>query len=118
MYHLKNSNLMNEKETHNEELQSRRQFFKQAAKGMLPIFGAALFGPALLASCGDDEDDDWGDSDDDGGSSSGSSKGCKTACHYECRSQAAYQPASCKGSTCTGACMRTCKNLCLRGTKF
>jgi len=33
-----------------KELQTRREFFKQAAKGVLPILGLTILGPTL-ASC-------------------------------------------------------------------
>lgn len=36
----------NEKNEKNEELQSRREFFKKAAKGALPILGAILLSGA------------------------------------------------------------------------
>ena len=39
----------------NEELQSRREFFKRAAKGTLPIIGVMAFGPGFLSSCGGDD---------------------------------------------------------------
>ena len=41
-----------------EELQSRREFFKTAVKGALPILGTIAFGPALFSSCGSDDNDD------------------------------------------------------------
>lgn len=40
----------------NEELQSRREFFKKAAKGALPILAITTFGPLVFSSC--DKDDD------------------------------------------------------------
>ena len=70
----------------NEELQSRREFFKNAAKSTLPILAVAAFGPALL-SCEKDDDDD-----DDGG--------CKGSCKGSCKT-------SCSGS-CSGACVSEC----------
>jgi len=39
----------------NEELQSRREFFKKAAKGALPILGISLFGTSILTSCEKEE---------------------------------------------------------------
>ena len=54
----------------NEELQSRRDFFKKAAKGVLPILGMVVVGPSLM-SCSKDDDDD--DDYDYGGSGSGGS---------------------------------------------
>ena len=40
----------------NNELQSRREFFKKAAKGALPTLGAVALGP-LLNSCNPLDDD-------------------------------------------------------------
>ncbi len=45
------------KKNNNEELQSRREFFKKAAKGALPFLGIAAFGPTFLTSCGGGDDD-------------------------------------------------------------
>uniref|UniRef100_UPI003FEDF0F2 hypothetical protein n=1 Tax=Prevotella sp. TaxID=59823 RepID=UPI003FEDF0F2 len=64
----------------NEELQSRRDFFKKAAKGALPILGMVVVGPSFM-SCSKDDDEYDGDDDYDhdgsgsGGSSSGGSSG-------------------------------------------
>ena len=94
----------------NEELQSRREFFKKAAKGALPIIGLMVLGTHVISACGDGDDDD-----DDGGSSSGCSacKGsCKITCGNGCRANAYYEPASCKG-TCKGACLSGCKTSCM-----
>lgn len=44
------------KNRNNHELQTRREFFKKAAKGTLPILGFMAFGPIVLSSCGDDDD--------------------------------------------------------------
>ena len=45
-----------QKNKKNDELLSRREFFKKAAKGALPILGVIAFGPTVLTSCGDDDD--------------------------------------------------------------
>lgn len=46
---------MNKKK--NEELQSRREFFKSAAKGALPILALTVFGTSILSSCEKEHDD-------------------------------------------------------------
>ena len=46
---------MNKKK--NEELQSRREFFKSAAKGALPILALTVFGTSILSSCKKEDDD-------------------------------------------------------------
>ena len=42
------------------EIYSRREFFKQAAKGVLPILGLTILGPTLISSCGKDDDEPGG----------------------------------------------------------
>ena len=40
----------------NEELQSRREFFKKAGKRVLPLVGFVTLGPSFLAACSKDEE--------------------------------------------------------------
>ena len=65
----------------NEELQTRREFFKKAAKTALPFIGIVTIGPSLLSSCGggDDDFDDYG-----GGGSSSSCSACADTCVITC----------------------------------
>lgn len=63
----------------NEELQSRRDFFKKAAKGVLPILGMVVVGPSLM-SCSKDDDDDY--SSGSGGSGSGGSSSGGYVCVF------------------------------------
>lgn len=95
----------------NEELQSRREFFKQAAKAALPVVGAAIMASVPFvkseaanscSSCG-----------------GGCSKGCTTSCGTNCAGRAAgYGPRSlcetCKTACtgCTGGCSGACKGTC------
>lgn len=81
------------KENGKEELQSRRQFFKRAAKGTLPILGVMVFGNVLLSSCGDDKDED------DEPKPSGCN-GCSGSCSNSCS-------GSCEES-CSAACAFNC----------
>lgn len=81
------------------EVQSRRDFFKKAAKGVLPILGAAMLMnvPQVLRAtecqC------------DCSGTCIGSCKGtCDGACAFTCK-------GSCKG-TCDGGCSFGCKGTC------
>lgn len=79
----------------NEELQSRRQFFKKTAEKALPILGIALFGSALLTSCEKDEPSSGG----------GSSSGCGNSCSGSCDD-------SCSGnceSDCAWGCSYDCR---------
>lgn len=73
----------------NEELQSRREFFKNAAKSTLPILAVAVFGTSLL-SCEKDEDKNGG--------------GCKNNCSGSCT-------GSCSGG-CDGGCSGDCDDGC------
>lgn len=82
------------KENKNEELQSRRSFFKKAAQTTLPILVAVAMGP-LLNACTPDEPDNGG-----GGSSSGCGK-CNGSCYGKC------------DSTCKLKCSGGCKTGCL-----
>ena len=80
-----------DKNKKNEELQSRREFFKKAAKGALPILGAIV-----LANVPNIANADTSDS------------GTCTSCAYTCL-------GTCRGqcySTCTGNCYRTCSGGC------
>lgn len=64
-----------------KELQTRREFFKSAAKGALPILGMVVFGSTLLASCERDDDDGGSGCGKCNGSCSGS---CDATCRYKC----------------------------------
>lgn len=81
------------KENKNEELQSRREFFKQAAKGALPILGAiALANMPLLAKAAPADRCYAGYA-----CTGGCSGNCKGACKFGC-------------SSCSGSCKGTCKS--------
>lgn len=60
------------KKKKNEELQSRREFFKNAAKGALPILAFTVLGSSLLTSCGDDD-------------KNGCGKSCSGSCEEDCQ---------------------------------
>lgn len=70
----------------NEELQSRREFFKKAAKAALPVVGAVVMAslPNVMQAA----------------------TGCKTTCMGYC--------VGCSG-TCTGTCDGTCRSTCIGG---
>ena len=85
----------------NEELQSRREFFKQAAKAARPVVGAAImasvpFVKSEAATSGCDY------------SCSGScSRGCQGSCQAYCKDD-------CTGN-CSGFCKGSCGNNCNQG---
>ena len=92
----------------NEELQSRREFFKKAAKGALPIIAAAVMAsaPAVVKAANTPM-----------GCYSGCSYGCEGGCNDSCY-------GSCKGGCnasciqgncayfCTGSCKGSCSGSC------
>ena len=87
----------------NKGLQTRREFFKNAAKRVLPILSIVTF----LNSCRNPEEGD----DVIGGSNGCSvcSNTCKTICGNECKDNVVFSPASCNGS-CSGVCYNSCSN--------
>lgn len=85
-----------EKKNRNEELQSRREFFKKAAKGVLPILGATLLANTPLLVKATEEDP----------------MGCNYSCSYSCSNSCRGNCAGgCKGG-CGGACSYSCQNTC------
>ncbi|MGM9812130.1 MAG: Cys-Xaa-Xaa-Xaa repeat radical SAM target protein [Muribaculaceae bacterium] len=73
----------------NEDLQSRRDFFKKAAKKALPILGAIVLANAPVIANAAEE----------------TPMGCKYGCTAVCSTSA------CQG-TCQGGCRFTCTNTC------
>lgn len=68
----------------NGELQSRREFFKKAAKGMLPILGAVILANSPVLSSAMEK----------------APMGCSNGCYTEC------------SGTCKGGCQTRCENVC------
>lgn len=83
---------------HDEELQSRREFFKKAAKGALPILGAILLANTPVLSQASEKKPM-------GCSSDGCSATCSTSCHKECR------------GTCDALCRDSCYHSCNGSSK-
>ena len=81
----------------NEELQSRREFFKKAAKGALPILGTAIITTAPLKIFA---------------SESGSN-----SCNWSCEASCSGGCMGCTGS-CTGGCQSSCTNSCVGGCRI
>lgn len=80
-------------------LQSRRQFFKSAAKGTLPILGAILLAnvPSFLNAAAENP--------------MGCSGSCTNTCAAQCRS---YCKIGCD-NTCNTHCTRSCGSTCTGG---
>ena len=86
------------KSNKNEELKSRRDFFKKAAKSALPILGAVVLSTTPIIS-----------------KASETATGCKGDCISLC---AVGCNGSCKGSceqSCSGNCYNTCHGSCSGG---
>lgn len=88
-----------EKKNRNEELQSRREFFKKAAKGALPILGAvALANMPLLSKATETEMEC-------------NCTSCTASCSGTCTGCSGGCQGTCKGG-CYGSCSGTCKGGC------
>lgn len=84
------------KENKSEELKTRREFFKSAAKAALPIIGAVVLSnvPGVLNAT---------NASDCNGNCSGTCRsGCYTTCYNDCYN----------------ACKSTCKGTCKSVTKY
>lgn len=66
-----------------EELQTRRVFFKNAAKATLPILAVAALGSSLLTSCEPNSPSGCGKSCS-GSCEGGCQDGCDTGCGGDC----------------------------------
>jgi len=89
----------------NEELQSRREFFKEAAKKALPVIGAiALASSPIIAQAAEMAPDDC-----TGVCSYGCGRQCSSGCSGSC---AGTCDGACKGycqGSCKGSCMGSCR---------
>lgn len=103
---------MKENEDKNEELQSRRDFFKQVAKSVLPILGGiALFGFPVNGLSASESPEEGEGEDTEMGCNYGCSGVCKGSCGRECSFGCTN---SCSGS-CSGACKGSCYGNCKGG---
>lgn len=93
------------KKQNDDELQSRREFFRNAAKAALPILGAIVLANAPSLVKATESEMECNCSGACMGTCIGSCKGtCDGACMGACQ-------GSCKGS-CDGACAWSCKGTC------
>lgn len=98
VYNFANDTMKNE----NNKLQSRREFFKKAAKGALPILGAVLLTSSPIISKAVEKEP------------MGCSSGCWYSCYGTCKG---YCEGTCEGGckgTCTGSCFGSCEGSCHR----
>ncbi len=90
-----------EKKNRNGELQSRREFFKKAAKGALPILGAiVLAGKPVIVNAVENPST---------GCDNSCSYSCKLTCKSGCQTSCALDGC---GSTCSGVCRGRCNATC------
>lgn len=88
-----------EQKEKNEEIQSRREFFKNAVKTALPILGAIVLASNPVVAKAADETLDC-----NGSCSWGCGRVCSTGCSNSCS-------GSCSGG-CKGGCSSSCKGTC------
>ena len=93
-----------EKQSKKDEIQSRREFFKNAAKKGLPIMAAAILASTPLISKAAETTMGCNDS---------CYNGCSVNCTGTCKG---WCDGGCKGS-CTGTCNTSCKNGCYNTCK-
>jgi len=101
-----------EKNKKNEELQSRREFFKKAAKGVLPILGAIVLGGTPLISRAEQS---LGCNDGCTAACSRVCAGCTSSCHAANCYHSCHNTCS---TTCTGTCYRTCSGGCSGNSRY
>lgn len=101
LYYKQRKLIIMKNEKRNEELQSRRDFFKKTVKMALPIIGAIVLAntPDVLKAS---EKAPMGCSDD------GCSYTCNLSCQGDCSGSCRYGcSTTCKG-TCSGSCKYSC----------
>ena len=101
------------KNVKNEELQSRREFFKKAAKGALPILAAVALANVPLVMEAESPVMGCGSTCRGGCANQCSSGSCRLSCDSSCKD-------GCKGSChngCQGGCKGNCQGTCKNGAK-
>lgn len=98
----------------NEELQSRREFFKEAAKKALPVIGAiALAGSPIIANATINNSMGCGR----GSCQSLCENTCTLTCASNCRTGCKVScQTTCKGH-CDNGCYGSCNNTCYRSCR-
>ena len=87
-------------------MQTRREFFKKAAKGVLPVLGAIALANVPLLSHAMEE----------GKTPNGCNYGCMGSCYGSCNGGCMGCSGTCTGgcSGCGGNCFATCEGSCSR----
>lgn len=105
------NNANNDMKKENKELQSRREFFKKAAKSALPILGAVILASSPIISKAT-QSEVMGCT----GTCYGTCKNACTGCEYTCEGTCKNACTSCK-YTCEGTCDGSCKGTCYRSSR-
>lgn len=84
-----------------EELLSRREFFRKGAQTALPMLVSIAL-PSIITSC--TPDDDWGCSE--------CSSICSYTCHESCSSTSTSSSCDSCSSSCVNSCSGTCSTTC------
>lgn len=93
----------------NEELQSRRDFFKKAAKAALPILGAVVL--SNIPSLGHAKENKTETSETEC-YCYGCVGGCQDTCYSTCVTTCQYTCVGGCNTTCAGTCVGTCQGTC------
>ena len=102
--------LIMKKNGKNEELQSRREFFKKAAKGALPILGAIVLVNAPIIANATEEAPMGCNNSCYRGCASHCSGRCQTTCNVSCQNH-------CRDN-CGATCKYTCSGKCTNNNKY
>lgn len=109
----------------NNELQSRREFFKKAAKGALPILGAVILASSPIITKASEECLTYCEhcnSNCTNGCRTGCQQGCGSSCNTECKgmtynTQGKKDCGNCMNACygCSGECRGSCSGSCKGG---
>lgn len=111
-----------EEKNKREEIQSRREFFKKAAKAALPVVGAAILSNFPYFARATDSNNGYYcrscESDCTNGCAGGCRRSCDTSCALGCRGASQYYyGGDCDGCRvmcggCQGFCSGVCQGSC------
>ena len=99
-------------EDKNKNLRSRRDFFKKAAKSVLPLLGVAALvsAPKVAKAAETPQMCQWDCTFTCRGGCQGCTGACTGGCYGGCNT-------TCTGS-CRGLCLSGCRNFCVYGNKY
>ena len=92
---------MNDQGNNKKEYLNRREFFRLAAKKVLPILGGIVFGPVLLSSCEKEEE------------VAGKCTDCSGSCYISCSGKNSSASGN-NQSGCSSSCFNSCEDICAR----